>query len=95
MVLLHTDFPPGNEEDYIIVSLVRSNALGFLNSLRRTNVMLTRCKLGMYVVSSLNFLVSTRSKKAGLGASSLAGQMAVALLEDAWLYPEDLDEGNI
>ena len=57
--------------------------------------MLTRCKLGMYVVSSLNFLVSTRSKKAGLGASSLAGQMAVALPEDAWLYPEDLDEGNI
>ena len=94
-MLHHTDSPPGNEEDYIIVSLVRSNALGFLNSLRRTNVMLTRCKLGMYVVSSYNFLVSTRSKKAGLGASSLAGQMAVALPEDAWLYPEDLDEGNI
>ncbi|KXN88607.1 Regulator of nonsense transcripts 1 [Leucoagaricus sp. SymC.cos] len=36
----------GNEEDYIIVSLVRSKEIGFLKSQRRTNVMLTRFKKG-------------------------------------------------
>jgi len=46
----------GNEEDYIIISLVRSRELGFLNNLRRTNVMLTRCKLGMFIVTSKQFL---------------------------------------
>ena len=37
----------GNERDYIIVSLVRTRGLGFLDDHRRTNVMLTRCKRGM------------------------------------------------
>ncbi len=46
----------GNEEDYIIVSLVRSKELGFLKNLRRTNVMLTRFKKGMFVVTSKKFL---------------------------------------
>ncbi|KAF8907307.1 AAA domain-containing protein [Gymnopilus junonius] len=35
----------GNEEDFIIISVVRSRSLGFLKNLRRTNVMLSRCKL--------------------------------------------------
>lgn len=93
--VFNVDSFQGNEEDYIVVSLVRSGSLGFLNSLRRTNVMLTRCKLGMYVVSSFNFLVKMPSGKRGFGAVSLAGMLAVAVPEEAWLYPEDLDEGEI
>jgi len=43
----------GNEDDYIIISLVRSAKLGFLTDVRRVNVMLTRCKKGMIVKRSL------------------------------------------
>ncbi|KAF8896424.1 AAA domain-containing protein [Infundibulicybe gibba] len=46
----------GNEEDYIIISLVRSRELGFMRDLRRTNVMLTRCKKGMFIISSQGFI---------------------------------------
>lgn len=47
---------PGNEDDYIIISLVRSEKLGFLSDKRRVNVMLTRCKVGMIICSSRTFL---------------------------------------
>ena len=46
----------GNEDDYIIISLVRSEKLGFLTDERRVNVMLTRCKMGMIICSSRMFL---------------------------------------
>ncbi|KAJ8594293.1 hypothetical protein M405DRAFT_729929 [Rhizopogon salebrosus TDB-379] len=46
----------GNEEDYIVISLVRSAALGFLADARRTNVMLTRCKKGMIICTSQRFM---------------------------------------
>ncbi|KAG1876585.1 P-loop containing nucleoside triphosphate hydrolase protein [Suillus subalutaceus] len=51
----------GHEEDYIVISLVRSTALGFLADLRRTNVMLTRCKKGMIICTSQKFM-----KRAGV-----------------------------
>lgn len=43
----------GQEKDFIILSLVRSNSeceLGFLNDRKRMNVALTRCKRGLVVV---------------------------------------------
>ncbi len=73
----------GNEDDYIIVSLVRSRKQGFLENLRRTNVMLTRCKRGMYIVSSRKFLQ-------GVGASCLAGRLLVHYEERAWTTVENL-----
>ncbi|KAH9058402.1 P-loop containing nucleoside triphosphate hydrolase protein [Lactarius vividus] len=80
----------GNEDHYIVVSLVRTKELGFLSNLRRTNVMLTRCQRGMYIVSSKAFLQER-------GASSLVGQMAAELgnLPGAWLTQKDIERGKI
>ena len=69
----------GNEEDYIIVSLVRSEKIGFLSNLRRTNVMLTRCKKGMFICTSRHFLDGNDAK------ASLMGRLAGTLGEQAWL----------
>ena len=83
---------PGNEEDYIIISLVRSRGLGFLDNLRRTNVMLTRCKKGMFIITSRKFMD-------GDGADSLVGEL-LDCLEDklgdkVWLTEEQIDQGQI
>lgn len=79
----------GNEDHVIIVSVVRSKALGFLTNTRRTNVMLTRCQRAMYIVSSRAFLK-------GKGANSLVGKMAAELGQrpGAWLTHEDLEDGK-
>ena len=62
----------GNEDNIIVISLIRSKTLGFLTSTRRANVMLTRCQPGVYIVSSKAFLE-------GKGADSLVGKMAAEL----------------
>ncbi|KAH9068366.1 AAA domain-containing protein [Lactarius deliciosus] len=79
----------GNEDHVIVISLVRSKALGFLSSVRRTNVMLTRCQRGMYIVSSRTFLL-------GKGADSLVGKMAAELGKrpNAWLTQKDIEGGK-
>jgi superfamily I DNA and/or RNA helicase len=79
----------GNEDHVIIISVVRTKALGFLASKRRTNVMLTRCQRGMYIVSNRTFLE-------GKGAKSLVGKMAAELGEQpgAWLTYKDLENGK-
>ena len=76
----------GNEEDYIIISLVRSEAIGFLTDFRRTNVMLSRCKKGMFICSSWNFLD-------GIGKDTLVGQMARFCGDKAWIGMEHLEQG--
>ncbi|KAI0044043.1 hypothetical protein FA95DRAFT_1497760, partial [Auriscalpium vulgare] len=68
----------GNEADHIIVSVVRSQKLGFLSNFRRSNVMLSRCKQGMIICSSRAFL-------GGVGANSLAGQLASECGDRAWI----------
>ena len=73
----------GNEKDYIIVSLTRSKSLGFLDDPRRTNVMLTRCKRGMYIVTSWDFVH-------GVAAGTLVGMMSTAWGEEVWVNPEHL-----
>ncbi|CAL1716327.1 unnamed protein product [Somion occarium] len=78
----------GNEEDVIVLSLVRTKELGFLQDLRRTNVMLTRCKKFLFTVSSWDFLVN------GPGANSLVGRMAASCGDDSWIWPDDIDSGN-
>ncbi|KAF7357132.1 Nucleoside triphosphate hydrolase protein [Mycena sanguinolenta] len=59
----------GNEADYVLVSVVRTEAPGFLRSLNRMNVMLTRAKKGMIIVTSSSFLRSD-------GAQTLLGRLA-------------------
>jgi superfamily I DNA and/or RNA helicase len=75
----------GNEDDYIIISLVRSRDLGFLKNLRRTNVMLTRCRYGMFICSSQAFLLA-------MGSKSLVGQLLKHVGEDAWLDLKDIED---
>jgi hypothetical protein len=48
----------GHEADYVIVSPTRTTSPGFLSVQSRTNVMLTRCKIGMIIVSSEFFTCS-------------------------------------
>ncbi|KAK1231571.1 hypothetical protein PQX77_005305 [Marasmius sp. AFHP31] len=82
----------GNEEDFIIISLVRSRSIGFLSNQRRTNVMLSRCKKGMIVVTSQGFLT-------GIGSQSLVGDLMKNLEErlksKAWLTKEEIESGRL
>lgn len=68
----------GNEDDYIIVSLVRSEKIGFMKEMRRVNVMLTRCKIGMVICTSRSFIASQASQ-------SLIGKLAMTLGEETWV----------
>ena len=60
----------GNEAKYVIVSLVRSSRPAFLRSVRRMNVMLTRCRQGLIIVSSQAFL-----GPGGKGSDTLLGKL--------------------
>lgn len=68
----------GNEEDHIIISLVRSDKIGFLQNIRRMNVMLSRCKKSMKICTSRGFLED-------IAASSLVGKLAKMMGEQAWI----------
>ena len=70
----------GHEAPYVIVSTVRTTKPGFLRSLNRMNVMLTRCKAGMVVVTNRRFLE-------GPGRDTLLGGLAQRwrAYEGAWI----------
>ncbi|KAG1750836.1 P-loop containing nucleoside triphosphate hydrolase protein [Suillus lakei] len=80
-------FAAGNEEDHIIVSLVRTQGVGFLANARRTNVMLTRCKTSMIICTNRDFV--TKGKAAG----TLVGKLAAAMGPEAWLDGRDIVNG--
>ncbi|KAF9223780.1 P-loop containing nucleoside triphosphate hydrolase protein [Gyrodon lividus] len=73
---LFTYFCVGNEEDYIVISLVRSRDLGFLEDKRRMNVMLSRCKRGMVIFTNKAYI----TKYAGPG-KSLIGELILNYYE--------------
>ncbi|TDL25784.1 hypothetical protein BD410DRAFT_813484 [Rickenella mellea] len=79
----------GNEEEIIIISLVRSRDIGFLKDMRRTNVMLSRCKQQMYILSSKVFLQH-------FAAKTLVGKMAKHWEEagEKWITLDQLVEGK-
>ncbi|KAG5646974.1 hypothetical protein DXG03_001697 [Asterophora parasitica] len=79
----------GNEADYIILSTVRSEKIGFMNDPRRTNVMLTRCKKGMIILTSRRFME-------GVAASTLVGNMAKAwgVLPSSWVTVNPIIQGT-
>lgn len=81
----HNFISPGNEDDYIIISAVRTRELGFLRNKRRTNVMLTRCKRGMFICSNRPFLEKE-------GAHCLVGELAAEFGEKGWVDMKELDE---
>ncbi|EAU85578.2 hypothetical protein CC1G_06291 [Coprinopsis cinerea okayama7 len=82
----------GNEEDFIIISTVRTRSLGFLTNTRRTNVMLTRCKRGMYIITNRKFLE-------GPGGDCLVGEMLDALEEkfgeQIWMTVDEIQAGQV
>ncbi|KAJ7707594.1 AAA domain-containing protein [Mycena rosella] len=67
----------GNEDDYIIISIVRTEKIGFLAEQRRVNVMLSRCKKGMRICTSRAFVE-------GNAKDSLVGLLAKSLGPGAW-----------
>lgn len=79
----------GNEEDHIIVSLVRTQGVGFLKNSRRTNVMLTRCKKSMIICTNRDFV--TKGKASG----TLVGQLALTMGPDSWLDGRDIVNGIV
>ncbi|KAI0302431.1 AAA domain-containing protein [Multifurca ochricompacta] len=76
----NVDSYQGNESDFVILSSVRTRVPGFLKSLPRTNVALTRCRKGMVVVTNKRFLQ-------GSGKSTLLGKLCRAWSEhgDVWI----------
>ncbi|KAG6328921.1 hypothetical protein ID866_10169 [Astraeus odoratus] len=74
----------GNEAEHIIVSVVRSDKLGFLVNQRRTNVMLTRCKKTMVICT-------TRAFVSEMASSTLIGQLAATLGPQAWVSGKDIE----
>ncbi|KAF7327654.1 Regulator of nonsense transcripts 1 [Mycena kentingensis (nom. inval.)] len=66
----------GNEDDYIIVSIVRTESPGFLRDARRVNVMLTRCRMGMVLCANRRFVE-------GVASDTLVGKLAEAA--DDWV----------
>lgn len=80
----------GNEADAVIVSLVRNNhhatarkALGFVSDSRRMNVLLSRAKWRLYIVTSLPFLrtVTTPLGREDDEDSAFLREMLIALDE--------------
>jgi regulator of nonsense transcripts 1 len=67
----------GNEDDYIIISIVRTKKIGFLADQRRVNVMLTRCKKGMKICTSRAFVE-------GAAKDTLVGRLANEIGSAAW-----------
>ncbi|KAI9510320.1 P-loop containing nucleoside triphosphate hydrolase protein [Russula earlei] len=84
-------FPTGNEADYVILSSVRTERAGFLNSQPRMNVALTRCRKGMVVVTRKAFLQ-------GPGKNTLLGRLAAAWSppqRDVWIDRKALLSGPV
>jgi hypothetical protein len=84
MLKMYLTFSAGNEEDHIIVSLVRSEGIGFLKNVRRMNVMLTRCKKSMLICTNRKFVT------AGEAANTLVGKLATAMGPEGWLDSHDI-----
>ncbi|TFY79098.1 hypothetical protein EWM64_g4915 [Hericium alpestre] len=85
--VFNVDAFQGNEEDYILISVVRSSKPGFLSNERRANVMLSRCKRGMFIFSSRTFL-------GGPGSHTLVGRLAAECGERAWISSRQILNGS-
>ena len=83
--VFNVDSFQGNEEDHIIVSIVRTSSPGFMKNQRRTNVMLSRCKKGMMILTRREFLQHWDVAK------TLVGQFAKEHVpKTEWVTLEDL-----
>ncbi|KAL1940365.1 hypothetical protein VTO73DRAFT_8937 [Trametes versicolor] len=91
--VFNVDSFQGHEAQYVVISAVRTEAPGFLRSRNRANVMLTRCKRGMVLVSKRDFLI-------GPGRTTLLGELAqrwnrgVWRSENVWINALELSDGR-
>ena len=83
--MFNVDSFQGNEEDHVIVSVVRTSVPGFMKNKRRTNVMLSRCKQSMMILTHREFL------RYWDVAKTLVGQFAKEHVpKTEWVTLEDL-----
>ena len=83
--VFNVDSFQGNEEDHIVVSIVRTSGPGFMKNQRRTNVMLSRCKKSMVICTNRGFL---QNKSV---AGTLVGQLAKEHIpRTGWATLQDL-----
>ena len=71
------DMYQGDENKYVLISLVRSNSknkIGFLNQMNRRCVAQSRAKCGMYFVGNLNVLKDARDSRWYRMINSMIGQ---------------------
>ncbi|KAG5653154.1 hypothetical protein H0H81_002065 [Sphagnurus paluster] len=91
--VFNVDSFQGNEADFVIVSVVRSgDSSGFLNSANRMNVLLTRCKKGLVIVTSRSFL-SHGGRVTLLGA--LEGNWSTLVGKRMWVDWRSVSEGKV
>lgn len=80
-------FRTGNEADHVIISVVRTEKIGFLNNRRRSNVMLSRCKRSMTICTNRAFVN-------GEALTTLLGDMCAEWGSGAWLSTRDILAGR-
>ncbi|KAI0777150.1 AAA domain-containing protein [Irpex lacteus] len=78
----------GNEADHVIISVVRTEKIGFLNNRRRSNVMLSRCKRSMTICTNSAFVN-------GKALTTLLGDMCAEWGSGAWLSTRDILAGRL
>ncbi|KAG9126659.1 hypothetical protein FRC07_002569 [Ceratobasidium sp. 392] len=77
----------GNEADYIITTIAKTGGRGFLSSINRLNVLLTRCKRGLVIVTQKDFV----QRAGGL----LQGLWFSVEPYDPWVSAEDVLGGYV
>ena len=83
--VFNVDSFQGNEEDHIVVSIVRTSGPGFMKNQWRTNVMLSRCEKSMVICTNRGFL---QNKSV---AGTLVGQLAKEHVpRTGWVTLQDL-----
>ncbi|KAI5480605.1 hypothetical protein MNV49_000301 [Pseudohyphozyma bogoriensis] len=86
--VFNVDSFQGQEDEVILVSIVKTQRLGFLTEIRRSNVMLTRLKKAMVIVSNRAFLQSQAKH-------TLLGKLSAHLSNSsAWVSERDCLSGK-
>ncbi|EJD49073.1 hypothetical protein AURDEDRAFT_183182 [Auricularia subglabra TFB-10046 SS5] len=87
--VFNVDSFQGNEAPYIILTVVRTERVGFLKNERRTNVMLSRCQQGLVIVCNRRFLSGYPAR------TTLVGRMAAEWGDDAWVGARRVANGSL
>lgn len=78
----------GQQNDYVLLSLVRTKSIGHLRNVRRLVVAMSRARLGLYVFARVNLFKSCFELQNTL-RYFMARPQALCLLKSAEKYPSD------